>query len=165
LFGVVVFEYRITKYNPVFRDSSGAYTRNEWTSVSDIGRAFDGVVLTAEEYSRVENAYVTVALSFLRESGQPSLTVTGLENNRRHPFEFSEGSTIGVEKLGNVIRLILREMLWCQLEAVESFLHFGWDYYMYVGISRLCPETEVLAQRLGIFVEEFISPCKREVAD
>lgn len=45
-------EYRVTKYNLAFRDSSGAYTRDEWISFGDIGRSFDGVKLTAEAYAR-----------------------------------------------------------------------------------------------------------------
>ena len=40
----------------MFRDSAGAYTRDEWTSFGDIGRSFDGVELTRGEYERVEDA-------------------------------------------------------------------------------------------------------------
>ena len=27
--------YRITKYNPEFRNEQGFYTKNDWTSISD----------------------------------------------------------------------------------------------------------------------------------
>ena len=74
-------EYRVTKYNPAFRDSSGAYTGKEWISFGDIGRSFDGVKLTAEAYERVEDAYVAAAIAFLCESAVPHLAVRGLENN------------------------------------------------------------------------------------
>ena len=43
-------EYRVTKYNPASRDASGAYVADGWTSVTDIGGAFGGVVLTENEY-------------------------------------------------------------------------------------------------------------------
>ena len=33
-------EYRISKYDPQFR-VNGAYQKNEWTSISDIGKVFD----------------------------------------------------------------------------------------------------------------------------
>ena len=157
-----MFEYRITKYNPVFRNRHGAYLRDEWTSFSDIGHSFAGVVLTHEEYQRVEDAYVTVAISFLRESGQSRLTVTGLEHNRRYPIDFTEGSVLGLEQLESVIRLILREKCWCRLEGSAGFLHFGWDYYMYTGVPSACPESQGLAKRLMVFVEEFPSPYKPE---
>jgi hypothetical protein len=159
--GGVVLEYRITKYNPAFRDLRGAYSRDEWTAVGDIGRSFDGVVLTSEEYHRVEAAYVAVALSFLDESGQFSLTVSGLENSGKYPIEFGEGSTLSLEELGPVIRLVLREKVWCRLEGPTSFLHFGWDYYLYAGVPCACPSSQQLAKRMGLFVEEFSSPYKR----
>jgi hypothetical protein len=50
-----MFEYRVTKYDPAHRAASGAY-RDEWTSFSDIGRSFGGVILTVEQYQRIEDA-------------------------------------------------------------------------------------------------------------
>ena len=78
---IVVFEFRVTKYDPVYRDREGVYMRDEWTSVGDIGRAFGSSVLTESEYRRVEAAYVTAAVAFLREAGVLSLAVAGLENH------------------------------------------------------------------------------------
>jgi hypothetical protein len=38
---------RVTKYDPALRvGGRGAFTGDDWTSVSDVGRTFDGVVLT-----------------------------------------------------------------------------------------------------------------------
>jgi hypothetical protein len=76
-------EYRVSKYNPAFRDESDAYTKAEWTSFKDIGRTYSGVPLTAEEYERVEEAYVKSALRFLSEGGLSSIRVAGLENPRK----------------------------------------------------------------------------------
>jgi hypothetical protein len=152
---------KVTKYDPSFRNPSGAYLRNEWTSASDIGRSFDGAVLTPEEYRREEDAYVAVALRFVRESGQTSLAVCGLENKRRCQLGFAEGSPLGLDELGSVIRRVLREECWCRLEGPAGFLHFGWDYYMYVGVPRPCPESQELAKRVGLFVEECPSPYKQ----
>jgi hypothetical protein len=50
-----VNEYRVTKYNPAFRDQSDAYTKAEWTCFKDIGRTYSGVLLTAEEYQGVDH--------------------------------------------------------------------------------------------------------------
>jgi hypothetical protein len=155
-----MLEYRITKYNPAFRNPNDAYTREEWTSVSDIGRDIGGVVLTHEEYSRVEDAYVAVALSVLRESGQTALTVRDLWNKPDHAIEFVEGSILPVESLGEVIHMILGEKIWCRLEGADGFLHFGWDYYMYAGVPRPCPESIELGRALGVFVELCPSPYK-----
>lgn len=153
-----MLQYRVTKYDPAFRDSSGWYVRDEWTSVSDVGRTFGGKVLTKDEYQRVEDAYVAAALSFLRESGQVSLTVQGLENHRQYATDIAEGSELRPEQIEKVVRLLLREEFWCRLEGSRCFLHTGYDYYLYVGVARPCPESLALAKSLGLFVEEFPSP-------
>ncbi len=151
-------EFRVTKYDPAHRDARGAYTRDEWTAVSDIGRAFGGVVLTAAAYQRVEDAYATAAVAFLREAGVAALAVTGLENHATVPLPFAEGSSLGQAEIGGVVRRVLREEFWCRLEGAEAFVHLGYDYYMYIGVPRPCPEAEMLARSLGLFVEPFQSP-------
>ena len=62
-------EYRVTKYNPQNRDRDGRYLGTEWTSYSDIGKCFDGKVLTEQEYLKAEDAFMSAAVSFLNESG------------------------------------------------------------------------------------------------
>lgn len=154
----MAFEHRVTKYDPSFRDARGAYTRDEWTSIADIGQRFGGTVLTREEYQRIEDAYVAVALGFMRESGQSELVAVGLENHACHPLDFEDGDVLRVEHLGDVIRRVLREEFWCRLEAPNAFVHFGYDYYMYVGVPDPCPEAARLAHELGLFVEDCHSP-------
>jgi hypothetical protein len=153
-----VHAYRVTKYNPAFRDQSGAYAKVEWTMFGQIGQAFSGVVLTSVEYERVEDAYVQSALSFLREGGLPSMRVAGLENSRKRPLDFQNDSVLPLEHIGEIIRQVLREEYWCRLEGSDGFLHFGWDYYMYIGVPHLCPMARATATKLGLFVEEFASP-------
>jgi hypothetical protein len=38
------------------------------------------------------------------------------------------------------------------------YVHFGWDYYMYLGIPIHCPNALSYAKEKGIFVEPFVSP-------
>ena len=158
-------EYRVTKYNPAFRDQSGAYTKAEWISFTQIGQTFSGILLTSDEYERVEEAYVQAALSFLRESGLFSMRVAGLENPRKQPLDFQNDSVLPLDRIGEIIRRILREELWCRLEGSECFVHFSWDYYMYIGVPHPCPKGEALAAELGLFVEEFASPIRESVRE
>lgn len=151
-------EYRVTKYDPAHRDPYGAYTRDEWTSVSDVGRTFVGVVLSEAEYRRVEDAYANVAVAFLREAGIWSLTVAGLENHSAVPLPFADSSPLGLAEVGEVLRRVLREEFWCRLEGAGAFVHVGYDYYMYVGVPNPCPDAAALAVQLGLFVEPFRSP-------
>jgi hypothetical protein len=46
----------------------------------------------------------------------------------------------------------------CRLQADHGFVHFRWDYYMYLGVPRPCPVAERTASELGLYVEEFASP-------
>jgi hypothetical protein len=156
--GAAVFEFRVTKYDPVHRDLGGAYTRDDWTSFADVGQEFSGVVLTDAEYRRVEDDYVAAAVAFMQEAGVPSLEVVGLENHAGAPLPFADGSPLGLSEVGEVVRQVLREEFWCRLEGAGAFVHFGWDYYMYVGVPRACPEAAALAGQLGLFVEPIQSP-------
>lgn len=156
----MMFEYRITKYDPKHRDSSGAYTLDDWTSMSDIGKTFAGTVLTEAEYLRVEDAYVTTAIAVLREAGVRSLTVAGLENPSDVALSFTDGSEFQLSEIGEVIRRVLRDEFWCRLDAATSFVHIGWDYYLYLGVPVTCPDAVKLANKRGLFVERFESPFK-----
>jgi hypothetical protein len=151
-------EYRVTKYDPAVRDSSEAYRRDEWTRFADIGRSFDGVELTYDEYERVENAYIATALAFLREAAVSHLTVRALQNARGLPIRFGEGDSLPIERISEVLRSVLREEFWCRLESSSAFVHVGWDYHMYLGVTRPCPAARRQAEDNGLFVEEFASP-------
>jgi len=57
------------------------------------------------------------------------------------------------------MRMCLREAIWCKLEAEGRFyIHFGWDYYMYIGSDKSSADAIQLATSDGLFVEDFISP-------
>ena len=120
-----MFEFRVTKYDPANRDCHGVYTQHEWTSVSDVGREFAGVVLTETEYRRVEDAYVTIAIAFLHEAGLQSLTISGLESHAAVSTPFAEGASLGLTDIGAMVRLILQEKFWCRLEGTQAFVHVG----------------------------------------
>ena len=164
--------WRITKYNPAFRDERGAYLRDEWTSVSDVGDSFGGVILDFGEYRRVEDAYISTALRFVAEADLDALTITCLETHRAaearakdlggtafDPKRARTGMSLPLGALGDVCRLVLREILWCKLEAAGGFyLHFGYDYYMYVGSPARSENSIAYARQQGLFVEEMESP-------
>ena len=153
----VTFEFRLSKYDTTRRDERGAYTLDEWTAASDIGQSFAGVVLTADDYQQVEDAYITVASEFLAEASVKSLAVIGLENSAwRSPF--AEGQILEPDEIAVALRGLLREHFWCRLESPRAFIHAGYDYYIYLGLPRLCPDATALVQSLGLFVEPFRSP-------
>jgi hypothetical protein len=61
--------------------------------------------------------------------------------------------------LGDVCRLVLREILWCKLESENGFyIHFGYDYYMYIGGPAPSENSIAYGRQQGLFVEEMESP-------
>jgi len=78
------------------------------------------------------------------------------------PFDLNlieEGMNVSTEALESICRLVLRETIWCRLETEEGFyIHFGWDYYMYVG-SPVASETSVIyGSQQGLYIEAMLSP-------
>ena len=47
----------------------------------------------------------------------------------------------------------------------EGFIHFGWDYYMYIGMPHPCPTAQARAAELGLYVEEFASPVRESLGE
>ena len=158
-----MIQWRITKYDPAFRDERGSYTCDEWTFFAQVGTRCGGKVLTMEEYIRVETAYLDVALAFAREAKMTDLRSLGVQRSwvrsikvrRRLP---GQGANVPISDLREVVRRILREEFWCRLEGSRCYMHFGWDYYMYIAASRDCPAARARAHSMGLFVEEFESP-------
>lgn len=70
-----------------------------------------------------------------------------------------DGTTLTLGSIKEVIKHILREKIWCKLTNNNVFyVHFGYDFNMYVGSNE--PSSGVLMEitRNGLFVEECISP-------
>jgi len=153
-----MYQYRVTKYDPAFRNDSGAYTKDDWTMFRDIGSSFCGVTLSKAEYLRVESSYVEAATAFLMEDRSPELKVVSLEIRTDLPTVPPEGSFVAWSKFGSVCRSVLREEFWCMLQGEERYVHFGWDFYMYIGVVSPCEKAIERAQALGLFVEECASP-------
>jgi hypothetical protein len=166
------YSWRITKYDPIHRNECGHYLQDEWTSISDIGRIYDGHEFTADSYRVIENAYVATALEFLAEAGCDGLKIIGLEPPRLleqtakylqdialDPRAVSTDSIVAGVDLDNLCRMVLREILWCKLESESGFyLHFGYDYYMYVGSPCLSERSIAYGRQQNLFIEEMESP-------
>jgi hypothetical protein len=156
---------RITKYDPRYRNEHGHYLREEWTSVSEIGRVFEGQLFTHEEYRRVERRYVQAAHALLASCEQ--IVLLGVEKHGQAPNRHAaptlfqawqtlqEGAVIRSADLGSLIELLLQEYAWCYLVDYTKRLklEFGYDYYMYVRYDYLAPETLAYIEQLGLFVE------------
>ena len=171
-----MISWRVTKYNPKHRNEEDVYLNDEWTSCHDIGKLFDGKVFTVNDYLAIENAYIEVVLSFMKNVNITTLKVKCLEkyNESVAPkdtslgyttemiklyVELHEDSILGTEDIQNLCRLVLREQLWCKLENDHKmFVHFGYDYYMYIGCLLKPENITDLIKGTGLFMERIESP-------
>lgn len=148
--------YRITKYDPVYRENTGGYTKNEWTSFADIGDSFDGEVLTEMEYQKVETRYLDVIKSVFAESQQKEVVIIHLDNYKKLPWKNKQ--KINLLEVETFSRDCLREQCWGKLKGRRFFVHFGYDYYMYIGTDLPKEKVEKIARDNNLFCEEFSSP-------
>ena len=168
------YQWRVTKYNPAFRDDNGYYTLvEEWTCPSEIGKIINGNEFTLEEYLRVEAAYVDAVIRFLEASNLRSLRILQRSrliispDERKSILYESEFDHMHVEvdrivttkEIRTLCKMVLRNFLFCEFYSKDQFfVHFGWDYYMYIGSSKNSLAAIEFAEKRGLFVETFQSP-------
>jgi len=151
-------QYRITKYNPALRDEKGAYPRDEWTCFSEIGKTFKGKFFTKKDYLKVEAAYIDAALKLIEADGASGLRACDIEELIKGTRKPDEQEMLPLPGLRSVCQAVLRNRYWCRLEDEGRFIHFGWDYYLYVGVKTPCEMAVSKARECGLFVELFDSP-------
>ena len=72
-------KFQISKYDPVFKTEDGKYIKDDWNSVSDIDKIFDGQILTIDDYMAMESRYIKIIKRVLGETESSYLKVVGLE--------------------------------------------------------------------------------------
>lgn len=152
----------------MYRDSQDCYLKDDWTSYSDIGKKFEDGVLTFEQYVKIENTYIEALVSFMKCLNINMLSVAALEKNVQPPcndlfsLEFfnnlKNGDVLDRPLIKLVAAMILRDYLWCKFEAQDMYVHFGWDYYMYIGSAKVCKTAIYSIEQSGLFVEKYESP-------
>lgn len=164
--------WRITKYDPKKRNSQGWFFEDTWTSYSDIGSIYQGEKLTYNEYEQVESLYTKAIILVMESLNITHLQVKGLEN---HGFinedslvdqaevvfvnQLKENDLLSLEQVKLASKLVLREYFWCKLISKDKmFVHFGYDYYMFIGSRLECQSAIEKIKELGLFVECFESP-------
>jgi hypothetical protein len=168
-----LYHWKITKYNPQLRTPQGNFLANEWTSYSDIGTFYNNKQFTQKNYLDTENAYVNAVINFMDCLKISSLKIVVLEKfneelvSEDNHFQdmislinnIHTGSCLNEQQIFIACRLILREYIWAKLSNDKKmYVHFGYDYYMYIG--SLLPRHETIQNIMekGIFVEKFKSP-------
>ena len=127
--------------------------------MSDVGGTFFGKVLTLERYLDVEAAHLRMVGAFLEEA-QVAATVVRAPERYDAPWWPTEGQSLSRLIAVDVVREMLREHAWCRLEGPQNtYIHVGYDYYLYLGGAVACPHAIALGRDLGLFIDtDFSSP-------
>ncbi len=147
--------YRISKYS-LQNKNKGAQTKEEWTDYSDIGKTFDGRILNEKEYKQVENNYISCIVDILRQASVSSLVVKELENYDH--LHWKNNQCISLEFLPMIFRDCLRNKCWCKFETKDAYVHFGYDYYVYIGTVLPFAIIEKSCYEHKLFCNEQNSP-------
>lgn len=170
----IINQWRVTKYNPDLRDENGYYTlQEEWTCPSEIGKVFEGRVFTLEDYLYAEAAYINAIVHFMFDSGINTLRILQLikldisysdkssilYENDFDQIKLEEDLIVSEKEIRTIAKMVLRNFIGCSFYSKERFfVHFGWDYYMYIGSYEECLSAIKNAENEGLFVEDFKSP-------
>lgn len=148
--------YEIAKYNPSYY-REGIYEMEDWTSRSDIGKSYNGIVFSLEDYLDVERRYVQVIINIARASGCKKLTISALEIDKssiasdirkscfynidkgleKIALSLSLGKKISLNRISEAIILCLREYAYIRLSNISHKIDidFGYDYYLHIGTN------------------------------
>ncbi|HJZ24328.1 MAG TPA: hypothetical protein VJ201_07780 [Candidatus Babeliales bacterium] len=166
------FCWRITKYNPKYRNENGVFLNDEWCIYSEIGKTFNSNRFDFKEYARIEKLYIDAIELFMECHNIASLQIDTLEKKRKLKKDIhntddmvqvfqnvEDGDWVEQAHIKDLCKLILRDKLWYKLKySRKMFVHFGWDFYMYIGSSLACDKAITVIKESGLFVELFKSP-------
>jgi hypothetical protein len=169
-----VTKISITKYNPIYRNELGHYQKDDWTSISDIGKKYDEAVFTFNQYEYIEDLYVKTIFDLISFFESKEIKISHLFNvsqddnfedyNYKELFEvykaIKKNDVItDFSILQKLIKLRLREFI-PELEILidknsNSKIIFGFDFYMYLQTETdkdLFPVFQQI-EEYGLFVK------------
>lgn len=169
-------KYEITKYNPSFRDEKRRYLKDDWTAIDDIGKSFEGELLTIDSYKKVEDSYIKAIKLVMEYLEVPFLSLNnvrrsfsyerfmGIRKNFRELYsqdilgiytDAKDLDKLDIEKVDSFCRLLLREDIGSEVFYPRRMKIFiGYDYLMGIHTSKLIDSLIPSIEQLGLFVEK-----------
>lgn len=167
--------HTVVKYRPEFYNEQGHYTKDEWTSIYDVDKEYDGHKFTLKEYIEVESNYVNFITDLMVSSEMEFVTVRrfnlyeSISNQIAKDKRFCEineplkdldktlkkGLRIHRSKIENYIRACLRELAGISFEnRGKGFeFDFGYDYYMHIRSSLPVERLNQIARQNDLFLD------------
>lgn len=158
---------RISKYNPIYRDTDGGYTREEWTDFSDIGKSFSGEKFTKQEYEEVEQSYVLMIYNCFKQLDGNDIFVSDIEIYSP-PIEDDLLGIYNLLKIGQyhftitdlpiLIKLVLRNHIFGKMVSQKIECHFGYDFYTYIVVYEEFVKNIYETNKYNLYIEK-VNPC------
>lgn len=159
--------FRISKYNPKYRDNVWEYKKDEWTSITDIWKHN----IKWYKYKNTEDCYVKLIVNLLTYFKFEKLNIFWLQWNflwqefenirikwlwkewRNLYLDIKENGRrdLSVKDMNIYIVFLLREMLWSYVIWNKIEIHVWYDYYMYILTTN-----ELMAEYLGNLKNDFL---------
>jgi len=173
-----MYKYRITKYNPSFRDDNGAYLKDDWISISEIGETFDAGELTLDEYKKTEDGYIKAIQLIMDYLSVPYLIITNVDipdpsdeifQKRIKKFRqfytdemleyysiAKNNDKVNKEKVDFHCRFMLREDIYSNVHYPRKMKVFiAYDYLMGIHTSKSLEPIFPLLKETGLYIEDF----------
>jgi hypothetical protein len=146
--------YRVTKYDPKKRRPDGTYSdQTEWTEFNEVKNP----TYNFKDYLLTENAYIYTIHYFIEKNKEKQFQLFSKEVKNK-----STGNSVLFENLIEVeynVKKILRRKMWSKIRCKNMCVHFGWDYYMFIGSNTESDTPELEFGGVKIYIEKIdISP-------
>lgn len=156
----------VTKYNPENRGADGVYLLDEWTDYSDVGKMYNGKIVTLEEYEVVEASYTLAAKTFFSFFKCETFLLDGLmffddgiENEGEQLIEafrlVDSNRIFGWEKFDLILQLMQRGYMASEVSCLSNHnivMRLSYDYYMYLNAPQIREVIELLQQVPGLYL-------------
>ena len=164
---------------PILKEEN--YRRSDsWTSISDVGRMYKGREFTFNDYCKTEQAYIRFLTSLFEYLHVQKIKLVHLEVYDDYPplpmydqdgvltkwhNKIFNNMSLTLEEIQYVVPLILRENAWGTLyhKRTKTYIHFGYDYYVYVNSPKLFqivdgkdvynPDFVEMVHKYGLYLE------------
>jgi hypothetical protein len=161
--------FEVMKYNPKFRNSEGHYLKKEWTEF-EIGKIFDGVELTYDDYKVVEDKYILAfkylfeyfkcdRIQFVESTYFLEINELGVIRDQeleKFYLQLKRKRTLNLEEAQKATRLILRSAMYGRFYCKgnkEIGVRFGYDFYMFFNVPEANKREirDYIEKNIGLF--------------
>lgn len=146
--------HEIVKYEPQYYDENGAYQKDEWTCFSDVGKEYEGKVVTMEDYLDVENRFINITRAILEASGCKYITLGYMEARRRKGLK--EGMRVRVQDIDPFLRFALRGKAYIVFINKSKGVQFDFsEDFLYMHLNCRIPDDELRAivESRGLYLD------------